>query len=119
MTMTSAQLAYVRDCIGDDEAAYRISDSSLNAIFDDTTQGNSNTDRTNVFALRRLLGKARRLVALSGEFGNAQHNQQFEQTERLLTYWEGRTGMHGGVLSSGVIDLVIDEECSDGADCDD
>ncbi len=66
--------------------------------------------RTIVFALRRLLGRARRLVALSGEFGNAAHNQKFQQTKELLEYWEGRTGLFGGVLRFGTLDLGIDEE---------
>lgn len=120
MTLTTAQKEYVRDNSGDDLEPYEISDASIQAIYDDATQGNSDLDRVIVFVLRRRLGKAARMVSLSGEFGSAQHNQKYEQIERLIQRWEGMTGLGGsGILSAGVLNLGIDEPCPDGMTCDD
>lgn len=103
MALSTAQKAYVRDAIGDhrqDNAtptgAYDLADATLDAIYDDTTQGNSDLTRTIVWALRRRWARHINYVDLSGEFGNAQHSQKQEQIKKLLDYWEGVAGMAGG-----------------------
>jgi hypothetical protein len=95
MAMTAAQKAFVRDATGDhrtDNAstpAYDLADATLDAIYDDATQGDSNLTRTIVWALRRRWARAINAVDLSGEFGNASHSQKQEQLKTLLDYWEG------------------------------
>jgi hypothetical protein len=95
MAMTAAQKAFVRDATGDhrtDNAstpAYDLADATLDAIYDDATQGDSNLTRTIVWALRRRWARAINAVDLSGEFGNASHSQKQEQLKKLLDYWEG------------------------------
>lgn len=104
MAMTAAQKAFVRDATGDhrtDNAstpAYDLADATLDAIYDDATQGDSNLTRTIVWALRRRWARAINAVDLSGEFGNASHSQKQEQLKKLLDYWEGVA------LSEGVAD---------------
>lgn len=124
MALTAAQLSYIRDNSGDDlpdnagTPAYEVSDATIQAIYDDSTMGASDLDKTVVYVIRMRWGKAARYVSLSGEFGNAQHNQKFEQLERLLKYWEGVTGLGGvGILTTGILDLELDEPCPDGMDC--
>jgi hypothetical protein len=97
---SAANLAFIRDAIGDNKtdsaSAYELSTATLDVIYADTTQGNSDLTRTIVWALRRRWGMAINAVGLSGEFGNAQHNQKQEQIKKLLDYWEGVAGMAGG-----------------------
>jgi hypothetical protein len=63
--------------------------------------------------LRRRLGLAVRDVDLSGEFGNAQHDQKFQHLKDMLAYWEGRTGLGsgvgGGIIGSMLMGLHLDE----------
>lgn len=99
---SAANLAFVRDSIGDyktDNAAnYELSNATLDAIYADTTQGNSDLIRTIVWALRRRWGMAINAVAqTSVETGfTAQHSQKQAQIKKLLDYWEGAAGMAGG-----------------------
>lgn len=110
MALSAAQLEYIRDNAGDDLTPYEVSDVSVQAIYDDATQGASDLNATVVFVLRRRLGKAARLVTLSGEFGSSQHNQKYEQIARLLKYWENYTGIGGGGrITMGTISLGIDQ----------
>jgi hypothetical protein len=98
MALSTDDLAYVRDAIGDDGASELLSDTVLNAIYDSATQGDSEVDRTIVFALRRLLGKASRDFAVSDGQGNTEQRQQWFEHLRdtLLPYWEGVVGLTGG-----------------------
>lgn len=104
MAMTAAQKTFVRDATGDhrtDNAstpAYDLSDTVLDAIYDDATQGASNLTRTIVWALRRRWARAINAVDLSGEVGGASHSQKQAQIKKLLDYWEGVA------LSEGVAD---------------
>jgi hypothetical protein len=95
-----ANLAYVRDAIGDhrtdNASAYDLSDATLDAIYADTAQGNGDLMRTVVWALRRRWARAINAVNLSGEFGNASHGDKQKQIKTLLDYWEGMAGMSGG-----------------------
>ena len=95
MAMTAGQKTFVRDATGDhrtDNAstpAYDLSDTVLDAIYDDATQGDSNLTRTIVWALRRRWARSINAVDLSGEFGGASHSQKQAQIKKLLDYWEG------------------------------
>lgn len=101
MALTAAQIAFVRDNSGDDDAnnagVYELSDERIEEIYNDTTQGNSDLSRTVVFVLRRRLGKAINNMSKSSETGSVQLNQKPEQIRWLLKYWEGLTGLSGGL----------------------
>jgi len=110
--LTAPQILTIRRRIGDNKtdnsSAYELSDATIEAIFDDATMGDSDMLKTTVWCLRERLGMAVNGVALSGELGNASHNQKFEQIERLLAFWEDRAGMTGGAISTGSLALRID-----------
>ncbi len=119
MALTDVQKSYIRDNSGDDTLdnatvpAYEVSDTTLQAIYDDTAQGNGDLNKTVYYAILRRWGKAARMVGLSGEFGNAQHNQKFEQLERLLKLWGGITGLGGGTVTAGLLHLRLDYSYDD------
>lgn len=101
--LSAAQLLIIRRRIGDHRqdnqtpsGMYDLSDTVIEAIFDDANMGNSDMLLTTVWCLRERWGMAINDVGLSGEFGNAQHNQKQEQIKTLLDYWEGMAGLSGG-----------------------
>ena len=114
MALITEEKAYIRDNSGDTESL--ISDSTLQVIYDSSTQGNSDLDRTVYHVIRRLYARFAKLVATSTPDipSSVSANQKFEQYERLLNLWAGITGLPGagdmvtGTLSVGVISLGID-----------
>lgn len=122
MALTAAQISYIRDMSGDDtqdsSSAYEVSDATLQAIYDDSAQGNSDLDKTVVYVLRRRVGKAARLFGKSGELGYTEQQQQkFENLKGLLADWEARLGMTGGILRAGLLYHHLDYT-DDDADAD-
>jgi hypothetical protein len=98
--LSAAQLLTIRRRIGDNKldnaSAYELPDATIEAIFDDTTMGDSDLLKTTVWCLRERWGMAINLVTLTGEFGNAKHVEKQEAIKKLLDYWEGVAGMTGG-----------------------
>lgn len=125
MALSADQLSYIRDNSGDDTldsaGAYEVPDTTIQAIYDDDDTGDEDLNRTVFYVIRRRLGKAARLVSLSGEFGNAQHNQKFENLRKLLALWSSITGIEivtSGTLTMATISTGIDTPCPDGLpDC--
>lgn len=106
MSMTAAQILTIRRRVGDNNTdnatppAYELSDTVLNAIYDDSTLGDSDIDRTTVWAIVERLGMAVNHVSSSGELSSKQHNQKYEQLERLLDKWLTLTGISITATSS-------------------
>lgn len=102
LTISAADLATVRQQSGDTVVDYDVSDVQIDAIYVDTAQGNLNLWRTAYYVAVRRYGIAVNQVSLSGEFGNAQHNQQFDQLERLIKFLGGMSGLGFGGITLGV-----------------
>jgi hypothetical protein len=100
MALTAAQIAYIRSCIGnvkaDSAGAYEVTAANLQAIYDDTEQGNGDLNTTIVWALRWRWGMAINDTATYSDLGTNALNQKPAQIKKLLDYWEGVTGMAGG-----------------------
>ena len=112
MTLTSDEITYVRNSIGDTDASnYDLNDTYLNYL--DNNQADGDTDAVIVYALRALLGLAARKVSqANARTGDSKSEQQwFEHLQSLLTFWESRVSLtSGGSVSTGTINLGIDEE---------
>ena len=99
MPLSADQKAYIRDNAGDYQSAdYEVSDATLQVIYDDTEQGNGSLNRTIVWLLRRLVGLTARHITKSDTEGRTEQLEQLhEHYKGLLAYWEGLTGMSGGL----------------------
>lgn len=97
MALTTDEKAYIRDNSGDTESL--ISDATLQVIYDSSTQGNSDLDRTVYHVIRRLYARFAKLVATSTPDipSSVSANQKFEQYEGLLKLWGAITGIGSGV----------------------
>lgn len=108
-TLTADQIASVRAGTGDTISPYDVSDEQLQVIYDDANAANSDLNRLHIYVLRRRLGIAANLVALSGAGASTAYQQKFAQLQALLAYWERLTGLDGGTLSTGTLALDLDE----------
>ena len=118
MAMTAAELATVRRRIGDNLTTYALSDTELNAIYDSTTTGNSDLNRTTYFALLELWGMAIGLVDKSNEVDSLSlsSSQKFDHLEKLLTYWGGVTGL-GNVYDPAIAEGGLAAPCGELVPC--
>lgn len=102
---TAADLAYVRDNIGDTASSdYKLSNATLDAIYASATQGNSDLDRTIYFALRRLVGiYSRELDSLTSPQTGMSYaaSQRFANARKLLELWGDITGLGGSGVTMG------------------
>lgn len=102
MAMTGAQRLTIRRRTS--AASDELSDTVLDAIYDDTTQGNSDLDRTTYYALRELLGVLAPLVDKGGEVDSLSlsSSQRFDHVEKLLPLWAGfaGVGVRGAALTT-------------------
>lgn len=95
MALTAAEEAYIRENAGDSGITPKLADATLQAIYDDAEQGNSDLDRTVYFAIRRLYAIAvREFVSVSSPVtGMAVARSPFSHYERLLKLWGDITGI--------------------------
>jgi hypothetical protein len=109
--LTPDEISYIRFNIGDTNiSSPRLSDTYLEYLFDN--KADSDVDKTIVWALRSLLGGAADEVQQSNQrTGDSKSRQQyFEHLQSLLKKWEGITGEIGSLVTTGTINLGIDEE---------
>jgi hypothetical protein len=109
-TLTPDQIAAARAQSGDTVSPYDVTDTQMQAIFDDPAAAAGDPDRLIVFILRRRIGRAANLIAVGGDGLDAAYQQRFAQLRALLAYWESLTGLDGGRLTSGGIALRLDEQ---------
>lgn len=94
MPLDATQTLIIRRRIGDNKTDQDLSDTVLDAIYDDTTLGNSDMNRTTVWALRERWGMAINDTDISQQLGASdRYSQKPEQIKELLDYWEALTGM--------------------------
>ena len=110
MALTGDEIGYIRDSAGDFEHdGPLVSNLTIQAIYDSTTMGNSDLDTTIVYVLRRLVGLTVRHITKSDTEGRTEQLEQLHQHYiDLLVEWERRTGIAGGRLTTGVLNLHLD-----------
>jgi len=119
LTLTSDQIAYIRDNAGDyvqdSDNAYILADATLDAIYLNVSWGNYDLDRCVVFALRRLRARmAQRFATSSSGTGYTEQQQQiFEHYGLLLDEWEERTGLATGQIRTGLLLQHLDYDVND------
>jgi hypothetical protein len=99
MPLSDAEISYIRDNSGDDEVTYKVSDATLQLIYNDTALGNTNLNRTVYYVILRLLGKAAKAVDKSNEVDSLSlsSSQWYDHLEKQLALWGSITGI--GVAS--------------------
>src|SRR3972149_5443437 len=107
--LTPAQLVKLRQQIGDpDENQYgHLEDLEIQEEYDEAV---SDMDTAVVFCLRRRLGLAAKWTDRSGEVNSETRSQRWEHLLKLLDYWEQKTGLSGGAIFAGTMDLGLDED---------
>ncbi len=109
--LSASDKTYIRNMTGDtDTTSPHLSDDFLEYLFDN--KADSNVDKTVVYALRSLLGIAAEKVSQSNaRTGDSKSNQQwYEHLLSLISKWEGITGLSASTVTTGTINLGIDEE---------
>lgn len=111
-SLTIRQINRLRRQIGDTNVnEYDLSDSELDEEYQDNDE---DFDDTIVSCLRLRLGIALRKIDTSFSDGQGtsseQRSQEVAAIERMLAYWETKTGTSGGILRAGVISLGLDQD---------
>lgn len=112
--LTATEITFIRNQIGDtNTSSPHLSDTYLEYLFDNLA--GSDVNKTIVYAISALMGIASSRVSTSNSrTGDSKSDQQwFEHLERLLKVWENKTGEYlsrGGLVTTGTINLGIDEE---------
>lgn len=115
MTLTAEEKADIRLITGADDSNI-ISDAVIQAQYDlaviDAADDTLTLPYTYVYILRRLWGYQRVMADRETDHGDRESRSQITTNSKdLLDYWEGKAGLAGsGVLSSGVIQLELDED---------
>lgn len=107
-TLNTADEEWLRDITGntDSDQPDQLTQSQLNAEY---TRAGGDLEVTVVYVLRRLLGLARKWTDHSGETRSESRSQRWEHLKELLEIWERKTGLAGGRLSIGMMNLGLDE----------
>jgi hypothetical protein len=113
-TLTATQLAKIRLQTGAADATVWTADI-IQAEYDlalvDAPESADIFPYTYVYVLRLLWGETRPNQDYNTTHGDRQPRQQISTiTKELLDYWEGKTGLSGGILTSGSISLGIDQD---------
>lgn len=110
-TMTADEIEYTRAMSGDDCQTYEVSDTLMQKFWN--TNG-ADSCATIVEVLRVRVAKAAKLVNQSNESGQSRSSsQKYAQLRAMLSDWETRCGMSGGVLEMGTLDLRLDTDDDD------
>lgn len=112
--LSANEITYIRTITGDTNTADPdLSDTFLEYLFDN--KADSDVDKTVVWALRSLMGKASRKVSESNaRTGDSKSQQQwFEHLQALHNEWSALTGLGSSTVTTGTINLGIDEEDSE------
>lgn len=111
MALTATELTTLRHMSGGivatNEADY-LTDQQLQAEYDAATDW----DNAIVRVLRRRWAMTSVMISMAAGMGSGANSlqQHFEHLERLLQYWEARTGDAGPALTVGTFDLGLDTE---------
>lgn len=116
-TLTADQLTSIRYIVGDDLATVaeqQLTDALIQTQYDAATTDAPTSalilPYTYVYCLRMMWGRTRRKVDRVTDNQNRESLSQIvEHTKDLLDYWESKAGLSGVVLTTGVIDLDLDE----------
>lgn len=115
MTLTSDELSRTRRITGANDSTV-MPDSEIQYYYDlavvDAPESALILPYTYVYILRDLWGNQRLKQDRNTTYGDRQTRSQIDtSTKDKLDYWEGVAGLSGGgILSSGTIDLDIDED---------
>ena len=116
MAMTTAQRATVRRRTS--ATTTEISDAELDAIYDDTAQGNSSLDYTTFYVLRDLRGIVAGAVDVSNQVDemSIKSSQRWDHVEKLYLDWGMLLGL-GVPLDLAIVAGGIAATCGEYIDC--
>ena len=116
MAMTATQRLTVRRRTSASVA--EMSDAELDAVYDDTTMGNSSLDYTTYYVLREMLGVVATAIDKSNEVDSMsiKSSQRFDHLLKLLDYWGIVTGL-GVLVDYGIVAGGIAAPCGEYIDC--
>lgn len=108
-TMTSSQKAELRGNIGDVHPPFILDDGTLQNLWDravlDAT--GDNTARASYYALLRMKAL---LGASTCNLSDEDRQARLRLVGELLNEWKANTGIYGGALFTGVLDLGLDQD---------
>lgn len=112
MALTATELTTLRHMTGGIVATAEpdyLTDDQLQA---EHTTGGGDFDHTIARVLRRRWGMLSVNISMAAGAGSGANafQQRFDHIERLLKYWEVRTGESGGMIAAGTLDLGLDSE---------
>lgn len=107
--LTTDQLTDLRGDIGDTGSAQAFTDAELQRLYTRAVADGGDYDLTVVYAIRRLLASAAKLVTYKQGGTFQDDDQMFTHLEKLLDRWERIAGVGGGLIRTGVILLGLDE----------
>lgn len=123
--LTDEQVALIRaesgdidDSVGSDGTGYEVSTAMLNIIYNDTSRGNLDLDRTIYYALRQSKAFwARQVESVSGgAYISTVTARRYQNIKDLLDDWGKITGLTpqvaGATLSVGALNLDLDATCN-------
>jgi hypothetical protein len=113
MAISAADLATVRRRSGDKPTPQDLTDVEIGAIYDDTTRGNLNLNRTTFYVLLERLGLATNAVDVTNPMGSITRNQKYQQIWKTLQTYSAITGIvltidmigEGGFAEWGLYDV--------------
>lgn len=113
MALTATQLTRLRymtgGIVGTSERDY-LTDGELQNEY---TEAGNDFDKTIVYVLRLRCAMTAGFTDVSNLEGSESRSQRHAQLCALLEYWERKTGLAGGKITAGAVDLNIDTDLQD------
>jgi hypothetical protein len=113
MALTATQLTRLRymtgGIVGQSERDY-LTDTELQTEY---TEAGSDFDKAVVGVLRLRCAMTAGFTDVSNLEGSESRSQRHAHLCELLSYWESKTGLAGGRITAGAIDLDIDTDLDD------